>query len=222
MVKHQNKTLTVEHLATLFELLAILEKAIEPIPLSEIKSDNMKIKKAFLFLVVLVALQVTGQETFTLTSKNLTGQALKLHEFNGFGCVGDNISPQLAWSNAPEGTKSFAVTMYDPDAPTGSGWWHWLVFDIPGNVFELVSNAGDVALNLAPLGAIQSITDYGSNGYGGPCPPEGDGLHQYIITVYALGVSTLGLDANTNPAVVGYYLNNNVLGKASLVAYYQR
>lgn len=222
MAKHQNKTFRVEHLATFFELLAILKKATWPIPLSEIKSDNMKIKKAFLFLFALVALHVTAQETFTLTSKNLTGQALKLHEFNGFGCVGDNISPQLSWSNAPEGTKSFAITMYDPDAPTGSGWWHWLVFDIPANVLELVSNAGNVALNLAPNGAIQSITDYGSNGYGGPCPPEGHGLHQYIITVYALSVPTLGLDANTNPAVVGYYLNNNVLGKASLVAYYQR
>ena len=112
--------------------------------------------------------------------------------------------------------------MYDPDAPTGSGWWHWIVFDIPSTISELVSGAGDITLNLAPEGAIQSVTDYGANGYGGPCPPEGHGLHQYIITVYALKTDKLGLKENTNPAVVGYYLWNNTLAKASIVTYYQR
>ena len=165
---------------------------------------------------------VFGQETFTLTSNSLGGQATTKEEFNGFGCTVSNQSPQLSWENAPEGTQSFAVTIYDPDAPTGSGWWHWIVFDIPAQTRELVSDAGNIALHLAPKGAIQSITDYGTQGYGGPCPPEGHGLHQYIITVYALKTETLGLDKTTNPAVVGYYLWNNTLAKASIVAYYQR
>lgn len=180
-------------------------------------------KKLVLFSVLISLSYFTqGQQTFTLTSKDLSGQATRAHEFNGFGCVGENTSPQLSWENAPEGTQSFAITMYDPDAPTGSGWWHWLVFDIPAGVNELVSNAGNVAAKLAPANAIQSITDYGAKGYGGPCPPEGHGLHQYIITVYALKTDKLGLDENTNPAVVGYYLWNNTLAKASIVAYYQR
>ena len=112
--------------------------------------------------------------------------------------------------------------MYDPDAPTGSGWWHWVVFDIPVSNNELVSGAGNTELNLTPEGVIQSITDYGANGYGGPCPPEGHGLHQYIITVYALKTDKLGLNESTNPAVVGYYLWNNTIAKASIVTYYQR
>lgn len=181
-------------------------------------------KKSTLILAAILSLSsgLFAQNTFTLSSKDLGGQASKSQEFNGFGCTGENQSPQLSWQNAPEGTKSFAITMYDPDAPTGSGWWHWLVFDIPSNVNELQANAGNLSLNLAPEGAIQSISDYGANGYGGPCPPEGHGIHQYVITVYALKTDKLGLNASTNPAVVGYYLWNNTLAKASLIAYYSR
>lgn len=163
-----------------------------------------------------------AQHTFTLSSSTLGGQATLTEEFNGFGCTGENISPQLSWENAPEGTKSFAITMYDPDAPTGSGWWHWLVFDIPANVNELIANAGNMEAALAPKGAIQSVTNYGAGGFGGPCPPEGHGLHQYIITVHALDIDKLGLDSQTNPAIVGYYLGNNTIAKASIVAYYGR
>jgi len=181
-------------------------------------------KKANLILALLLTLStgLFGQGTFTLTSKTIGGQATINEEFNGFGCTGKNKSPQLSWKNAPEGTKSFAVTMYDPDAPTGSGWWHWLVFDIPSNVNELIEGCGNVSLDLIPEGVIQSITDYGVKGYGGPCPPEGHGLHQYVITVYALKTEKLGLDENTNPAVVGYYLWNNTIAKTSIVAYYER
>ncbi|GAA3613553.1 YbhB/YbcL family Raf kinase inhibitor-like protein [Flavivirga amylovorans] len=181
-------------------------------------------KKSIFILGLLLSVSnlIFAQNTFTLSSKDLGGEATINEEFNGFGCTGKNQSPQLSWKNAPEGTKSFAITMYDPDAPTGSGWWHWIVFDIPSSINELVSNAGDFKLNLTPKGAIQSITDYGTNGYGGPCPPQGHGLHQYIITVYALKTDKLGLDKNTNPAVVGYYLWNNTLAKASIITYYQR
>lgn len=181
-------------------------------------------KKANLIVVfmLLFSTLMMGQNTFTLSSKDLGGEATKTQEFNGFGCSGTNQSPQLSWKNAPKETKSFAVTMYDPDAPTGSGFWHWVVFDIPTNVNELVTNAGNVKLNLAPKGAIQSLTDYGIKGFGGPCPPEGHGFHQYIITVYALKTDTLGLDENTNPAIVGFNLWANTLAKASIVTYYKR
>ncbi|AUC16148.1 kinase inhibitor [Tenacibaculum sp. SZ-18] len=186
---------------------------------------NINIMKKLFILssfLILTSLNSFGQKTFTLSSKTLSGQATLKEEFNGFGCVGENTSPELSWKNAPEETKSFAITMYDPDAPTGSGWWHWLVFDIPSNMNQLKENTGNINLNLLPKGVIQSITDYGLKGFGGPCPPKGHGLHQYIITVYALKTEKLGLTAETNPAVVGYYLGNNTIAKASIVAYYQR
>ncbi|NLR93774.1 YbhB/YbcL family Raf kinase inhibitor-like protein [Flammeovirga agarivorans] len=181
-------------------------------------------KNLFQILTVILAFSSAAicQNTFTLSSNDLGGQATINEEFNGFGCTGKNQSPQLSWKNAPEGTKSFAITMYDPDAPTGSGWWHWLVFDIPSDITELVSGAGNPSLQLIPQGAIQSITDYGNKGYGGPCPPEGHGIHQYIITVYALKTDYLGLDENTNAAVVGYYLWSNTLAKASIITHYKR
>ena len=165
---------------------------------------------------------VFGQSVFTLDSKDLGGQATQKEEFDGFGCQGENQSPQLSWENAPEGTQSFAITMYDPDAPTGSGWWHWLAFDIPATTRMIPTGAGDPGRKLMPAGAIQSVTDYGAKGYGGPCPPEGHGLHQYIITVYALKTEKLGFDANANAAVVGYYLSQQTIAKASIVAYYSR
>jgi Raf kinase inhibitor-like YbhB/YbcL family protein len=186
--------------------------------------NHNEMKKANLIwmLSLIFSTVVFGQKTFTLTSKDLGGEATKIQEFKGFGCSGDNQSPELAWKNAPEGTKSFAITMYDPDAPTGSGFWHWIVFDIPANQNELLTNTGNIKLNLTPKGAVQSITDYGIKGFGGPCPPEGHGFHQYIITVYALKTDKLGLDENTNAAIVGFNLWNQTLAKASIIAYYKR
>ncbi len=175
----------------------------------------------FIMLFQAIGFFATAQ-TFTLKSNTLEGQTTHKQVFNGFGCTGDNVSPQLSWNNPPEGTKSFAITMYDPDAPTGSGWWHWVVFDIPSDISELPKNAGNIDLNQMPKNVVQSITDYGKSGYGGPCPPEGDGFHQYIITIYALSKSTLGLDKNANPALVGFYLNSNTIQKASLVTYHKR
>ncbi len=182
----------------------------------------MKKANFILALSMIFSTTIFAQKTFTLTSNDLGGEATKRQEFDGFGCSGDNRSPQLSWTNAPQGTKSFAITMYDPDAPTGSGFWHWVVFDIPANVNELAGNAGNLKLSLAPKGAIQSVTDYGIKGFGGPCPPEGHGFHQYLITVYALKTDKLGLDENTNPAIVGFTLWHQTLAKASIVTYYKR
>lgn len=180
-------------------------------------------QKVTVFLIFFLYSTISfAQETFTLSSSDIGGQATKTEEFNGFGCTGQNQSPHLSWKNAPKETKSFAITVYDPNAPTGSGWWHWVVFDIPSDINELVTGAGDIRQNLMPKEAIQSITNYGVAGYGGPCPPKNHGLHQYIVTLHALKTDKLGLDASTNPAVVGYYLWNNTIAKASLVFYYQR
>ena len=138
------------------------------------------------------------------------------------GCKGKNISPTLNWTNAPSGTKSFAVTAYDPDAPTGSGWWHWVVFNIPANVYELKSDAGRPEKNIAPAGSVQSVTDFGKPGYGGACPPAGDKPHRYIFTVYALKVDKLDLDEKAMPAMVGFMIHANTLAKASITSTYKR
>jgi Raf kinase inhibitor-like YbhB/YbcL family protein len=178
--------------------------------------------KLFILIPILFISLTIQAQTFTLKSSEVGGQATLQQVFGGFGCTGENVSPQLSWANAPEGTKSFAVTMYDPDAPTGSGWWHWLAFDIPTTVEGLKSGAGSTQAKLLPEGVIQSLTDYGTTGYGGPCPPEGHGFHTYIITVYALSTDKLGLDKTANPALVGYMINSNTIEKASIVVYYKR
>lgn len=177
--------------------------------------------RLFSFIFIVVCSNCSAQ-TFTLKSKDLGGQADSKQVFNGFGCSGENLSPQLSWENVPANTQSFAVTIFDKDAPTGSGWWHWIIFDIDKNLHELVTGAGTKGRGLAPTGSIQSKTDFGSLGYGGPCPPPGQGFHQYIITVYALDVPKLGLDENANPALAGFNLNQHTISKASLVFYYKR
>jgi Raf kinase inhibitor-like YbhB/YbcL family protein len=144
------------------------------------------------------------------------------HVYKGFGCSGGNVSPALAWKDPPAGTKSFAVTVYDPDAPTGSGWWHWVVFNLPANTKSLAQGAGDPAAGKMPAGAVQSRTDFGAPGYGGPCPPQGDKPHRYVFTVYALKTDKLDADVNAAGAMIGYMINGNLLGKASFTAKYGR
>ena len=161
---------------------------------------------------------------FTLTSPDVhQGKTIPdAAVFNGMGCTGQNVSPTLAWSNAPAGTKSFAVTVYDPDAPTGSGWWHWVVYNIPATTTSLPAGAGDSTKHLLPAGALQGNTDFGSAGYGGPCPPKGSKPHHYHFTVFALKVEKLELPANATAAYVGYNLNANAIAKAELTAVYKR
>ena len=131
----------------------------------------------------------------------------------------DNRNPQLAWTGAPEGTQSFVVTAYDPDAPTGSGWWHWTVFDIPAAVTELPAGA-TVGAGL-PAGAVEGRTDFGAPGYGGACPPPG-APHHYVFTVFALGVADLPLDDGASGAMVGFMARANALASATLTATYGR
>jgi len=140
----------------------------------------------------------------------------------GFGCAGGNRSPHLAWTGAPAGTMSFAVTCFDPDAPTGSGFWHWVVVNIPANVTELSLDAGNAKAPRLPAGALQTRTDFGSPGYGGPCPPAGDHPHRYLFTVFAVGKDKLDVAADTSAAVVGFQLHFSTLGKAAIMGLYKR
>jgi len=141
---------------------------------------------------------------------------------NAFTCTGQNRSPPVSWSGEPKGTQSFAVTLYDPDAPTGSGWWHWTVFNIPASVHNLPENAGTENSTGLPNGAVQGRTDFGFSHYGGPCPPKGDKPHRYILTVYAVKEAKLPLDANSSGALVGYVLHFNTLAEAHTMGRYGR
>ncbi len=144
-----------------------------------------------------------------------------LSEDYGFGCTGGNKSPHLSWTDPPAGTESFALTCFDPDAPTGSGFWHWVMVNIPKDVRELALGAGNPGGDL-PAGALQTRTDFGAPGYGGPCPPEGDHAHRYFFNLHAVGVPALEVAAETPAAVVGFMLNFNTVAKASLMGLYKR
>ena len=163
---------------------------------------------------------------FTVTSNSfkdgdyLRGDYILSADF-GFGCAGGNKSPHLRWAGAPEGTKSFAVTCYDPDAPTGSGFWHWLVANIPANVSGLAEGAGNANGKL-PAGALQTRTDFGAPGYGGPCPPAGDHPHRYLFTLFAVNADKLDVEADTSAAVIGFNLHFNTLAKAELMGLFKR
>jgi Raf kinase inhibitor-like YbhB/YbcL family protein len=179
---------------------------------------------------ILIAVVLAGLSTLTyaagfkLSSPEIKANSMmpKSFEFNGFGCSGENKSPALKWSGAPKDTKSFAVTMYDPDAPTGSGWWHWVVINIPADVTELAANAGALNSTTLPKGSVQGRTDFGMAAWGGTCPPQGDKPHRYIFTVYALKTDKLDVPADATAALTGYMIHGNMLAKASFTARYGR
>lgn len=156
-------------------------------------------------------------QTFTLKSNELGGQFTNAQFFSGMGFTGDSRSPQLYWENAPADTQCFAVTMYDLDAPTGSGFWHWVVFNIPAGIHQLEADAGNLNKSLTPTGAIQSNSDFGVPGYIGIAPTPGP-AHRYLITVHALR-DKLELDASATPAYVGFSMAGLTLDRASLLVY---
>ncbi|MDA0148172.1 YbhB/YbcL family Raf kinase inhibitor-like protein [Vibrio sp. LaRot3] len=162
---------------------------------------------------------VFAAQAFELTSSDIQeGHPMaKTFEYQGWGCDGDNLSPQLSWKNPPEGTKSFAVTVYDPDAPTESGFWHWVAFNIPASVRDLPRG-----VDINKLGGQETRIDYNSVGFGGACPPVGDGMHRYQFTVWALPTEKLNLSQDTPAAVVGFNLNIMALDKARLTATYTK
>lgn len=159
--------------------------------------------------------------SFTVTSKDVTHATTlaNKHVFNGFGATGENVSPHLSWSGAPEGTQSYVVTAFDPDAPIPSGFWHWLVADIPATVSELDPGAGEGDETL-PAGAFHLRNDFGTLSYGGAAPPAGDPAHRYFFVVHAVDVPELGIDNTVSAAVASFNLVFHTLARAIIVPTY--
>jgi len=155
------------------------------------------------------------------------GEVIKeANVFNGFGCSGQNISPEINISDVPKDAKSLAITIYDPNAPTGSGWWHWIVYNVPADTKTIVSGQGNNK-KIAPWVSVGKEmafgrNDFGAKNYGGPCPPVGHGTHHYILTVHALSVEKLKLPKNASAALIGFNINASTIDQASITAIYKR
>jgi len=175
-------------------------------------------------LVLCALLLPAAAGAFELTSNDVSEgtRVPDANVFNGFGCTGGNASPALAWSGAPDGTRSFALSVYDPDAPTGSGFWHWVVLDIPATASDLAAGVGMSGVVQLDGGARQLRSDYGFVGYGGPCPPEGHGMHRYIFTLHALDIDKVPVPDDATAAVAGFVVNAHTLATAKLTAVYWR
>jgi Raf kinase inhibitor-like YbhB/YbcL family protein len=169
---------------------------------------------------------VTGPNTveaaaFTLTSPSFKNNGVipEKYSFNGMGCTGQNVSPQLDWKNPPAGTRSFALMVHDPDAPTGSGWWHWVVYNIPADATSLPEGATGATL---PKGTMVGNSDFGKPAWGGPCPPPGSGKHHYNFTLYALKVEKIEVPPGASPAMVGFNAKANAIATAKLTGLFSR
>jgi Raf kinase inhibitor-like YbhB/YbcL family protein len=182
----------------------------------------MKLLAPFAVVVLLLSAGVASAAGLTLRSSDLAaGQFAPRFIYNESGCTGGNVSPALAWSGAPAGTKSFAVTIFDPDAPTGHGWWHWVVYDIPATVHALPEDAGAASGRHLPQGARQTANDFGGPGYGGPCPPPGP-PHRYVFTLYALDAAAVGAAAGSGAGEMAAALKPHALATVSFTVPYGR
>jgi Raf kinase inhibitor-like YbhB/YbcL family protein len=192
--------------------------------MADTHSRSLSLRHAGAALALTFAIAAVAAEgSFRLHSATVAPDSMLSNDqvYSGFGCSGKNISPALSWKGAPRATRSFAVTVYDPDAPTGSGWWHWVVYNIPADVTELPAGAGNAGGKL-PAGTAQGHTDFGTSGFGGACPPAGDKPHRYIFTVYALKTEKISVPDEASAAMVGFMIHANALAKASLTARYGR
>ncbi|HEY5093695.1 MAG TPA: YbhB/YbcL family Raf kinase inhibitor-like protein [Candidatus Eremiobacteraceae bacterium] len=176
-------------------------------------------------LFALLTAGAMAASPFTLSSTDFHdgGTLGKTFVFNGMACTGDDVSPALHWSGAPAGTKSFALTVWDPDAPVRGGWWHWVLFDIPASANSLAQGAGSTKQAAAPAASVEGTTSFGKPGYGGPCPPVGSGAHHYIFTLYALDETHAGsATAKTNGPGLKALIAKHVLGSTTLTGRYGR
>jgi Raf kinase inhibitor-like YbhB/YbcL family protein len=177
------------------------------------------------FVALLSPAAASSAQTFQMLSDDIAaGQRIpQTFAFNGFGCTGQNTSPALSWRHPPAGTKSFAVMVHDQDAVTGgAGFWHWAIVNLPAGTSGLTRGAGTADGSALPEAARQITTDFGTTGWGGPCPPTGDKPHRYTFTVYALKVDTLELPPNATASFSGFMVNANAVGKASFTSLYGR
>lgn len=174
--------------------------------------------------VLCLAAHAAGAAEFRVTSTTITdgGKVPLAQVLNRDGCTGSNRSPQLTWSGAPAGTRSFAVTVFDRDARHGKGWWHWLLFNLPPRTLQLNEGAGDARGTGLPAGAVQGRDDFGLSFYGGPCPPPGDPPHHYVVTVYALRVGRLPPDAAISGAALQQRLRAEALATAHITVLFGR
>ena len=180
--------------------------------------------KTWIALALTGAASLANAAGFTLMSPDIKANSTidRKFEANLFGCTGENKSPALKWNGAPPDTKSFAVTVFDPDAPTGSGFWHWFVYNIPAGMTQLPANAGAAGGANLPKGAVQNRSDYDVAAWGGPCPPQGDKPHRYVFTVHALNTDKLELPPDATAAVAGAKVNARTIAKATFTAKYGR
>ena len=160
--------------------------------------------------------------SFEVVSDDIShGQTLdRLHVHGSAG--GGDESPQLSWSGAPTDTQSYAVTCFDPDAPTVSGWWHWLVVDLPASVHSLPQNAGAADGSHLPQGALQLRSDFGSFGFGGAGPPQGDPDHRYFFVIHAIDVTSLGITSDVPPAMASFNITAHTIARAEIVGTYRQ
>lgn len=181
------------------------------------------LKKVFVPALLLTAAVTTSAsaQDFKLSSTSIAEgtQLAPSFVFEGFGCEGGNQSPQLSWSGTPDGTKSFAVTVYDPDAPTGSGWWHWNAINIPASVTSL--ELGASGNGKMPAGTVEITNDFGVPGFGGACPPPGE-VHRYVFTVHALATERLEVPENASNALTGFMIGANTIKSSHITAVYSR
>lgn len=178
------------------------------------------LRRSALAVAAYLALWSSACHALELTSTDVVnGGGLRIAQVNS-RCGGQDRSPALAWSGAPKGTQSYAVTMFDSDANGGRGFWHWIVFDIPAPTQSLPAGAGsETGL---PTGAVQAENDFGTPGYGGACPPPGSGTHHYTLTLYALAAAQLPPGNNTGAHAIATWLKSHALATASLTGTYQR
>jgi Raf kinase inhibitor-like YbhB/YbcL family protein len=188
----------------------------------------------FLLLVIALSASVrvaaaqvksTSKPKFVLSSSDpqLAAKVPEVYTANVFGCTGGNASPPLQWTGAPAGTKSFVVTLFDPDEhSTPSGWWHWVVYDLPATVDKLPKGAGAERSSILPPGTMQGRTDLGNDAYHGPCPDKGEPPHRYTFTVYALSVEKLDVPPDSSGAMVVSTASDHLLSKAVFIAHYGR
>lgn len=174
--------------------------------------------------VLSIAAQAEDTTSFVLSSPDVEadGEIDSSFEYDGFGCSGNNRSPALTWENVPAGTRSLAISVHDPDAPTGSGWWHWRLVNISADITGLPRDAGAADGFKLPSGAVQVRNDYGDYGWGGVCPPAGAAPHRYTFTLHALDVERLDVPDGASPALVGFLIHQHEIARTGFMATYAR